>query len=30
MAGRGEERDLPFRTEISMYDTGSAYGIDGV
>lgn len=30
MAGRGEERDMPFRLEISTYDTGSAYGVDGV
>lgn len=29
MAENGEERDLLFRSEISIYDTGNAYGIDG-
>lgn len=29
MAENGEE-DLPFRSQISIYDTGYAYSIDGL
>ena len=30
MAGNGEARDLPFRSEISVYGTDNACGLDGM